>query len=225
MNDYYLKKIKIEGASHLFVCRGYSHIVDSKQLKKPFLFKKQLYANLYRSDNLLLKVCYGQSFPKDILRKYVLESQAEREFKSADILSKMGIITPKSYFSAFSISPFTKGLVESMHEMDFLDGFEGLNKHFIHRHDSLDIVRSFARDFAIITNEMLIPKDLGLGNIMYKTEEAKLAWLDTDLKKISNKKKLTHKVITSLNSRFLKYLNRHQVGVFWDVFSERSTIL
>ena len=86
-------------------------------------------------------------------------------------------------------------------------------------------VISFARDLAIITNEMLIPKDLGLGNIMYKTEETKLAWLDTDLKKISNKKKLTHKIITSLNSRFLKYLNRHQVGVFWDVFSERSTIL
>ena len=225
MTDCYLKKIKIEDTSHLFVCKGHSRIVSSEKLKKSFLFKRQPYANFYITDGLLLKVCYGRSMPKDILRKYTFKSQAEREFKSADILSGLGLLTPRSYFSAFSLFPFTRGWVESMHEMDFLDGFEDLDKHFVHRKDSLEIIRCFARDLAIMTNEMLCPKDLGLGNVMYWTAQAKLAWLDTDLKKFTDKKKLSCQLMAHLQPRFLRYLSPRQAGLFRSVFSERSTLL
>ena len=108
MDDYFLKNINIEGVSHLFVCKGRSRITNAGNVEDASLFKRQLYANLYKVDNYILKVCYGQSIPKDVFRKYALKSQAERESKSAAILSELGLVTPKTYFSAFSLFPKTR---------------------------------------------------------------------------------------------------------------------
>ncbi|MCG8685348.1 MAG: hypothetical protein MI892_10760 [Desulfobacterales bacterium] len=224
MMNYSLKMICVEGSSHLFACKGFSHLVALNKLKRTCLFKRQLYANLYKVDNYILKVCYGQSIPKDVLRKYAFKSQAEREFKSAEILSQIGLKTPKSYFSAFSLFPLTKGWVESIHEMEFLHGFEDLNPDFIHRPDCLKIISCFAKDLAIITNAMFCPKDLGLGNTMFNPKQVELAWLDTDLKKITNRKKLAVKMMSQLRPRFFRYLNRHQAEMFWAVFCETSNL-
>ena len=224
MTGNFIKKIKIEDNEHLFFCKGNSIIVDSEKINEHFIFKKQKYSTLYRAGNRILKVCYAQSIPKDLLRKYVLGSQAEREFKSSAILSHLGLLTPESCFSAFSLSPLTKDRIESLHEMSFLEHFEDIDKHFVHRRDSSDIVRCFAKDLAIISNNMFFPKDLGLGNIMYNEAESKIAWLDTDLKKITGKTQLAQKLMAQLTPRFLRYLSSPDTDLFWDVFCEQSTL-
>ena len=95
-----------------------------------------------------------------------------------------------------------------MHEMDFLDNFEDLNKNFVHRADCLEIIRCFARDLAIMTNEMLCPKDLGLGNIMFNTAEVKMAWIDTDLKKKYESKKAVQTNYGAIDASIFKVFER-----------------
>jgi len=224
MDDYFLKNINIEGVSHLFVCKGRSRIVNAGNVEDAFLFKRQLYANLYKLDNYILKVCYGQSIPKDVFRKYALKSQAERESKSAAILSELGLVTPKTYFSAFSLFPKTRKGVESMHEMDFLVGYDDLTPKFLYRPDCLSIIQCFGRDLAVILNAMLCPKDLGLGNIMYHPGEGKLAWIDSDLKHFKDKETLSRNVMGQLGPRFLKHLDKCQSDMFWRSFCENSTL-
>lgn len=224
MDDYFLKNINIEGVSHLFVCKGRSRIANAGTLEDTFLFKRQLHATLYKVDNYILKVCYGQSIPKDIFRKYALKSQAERESKSAAILSELGLIVSKTYFSAFSLFPITHGRVESMHEMEFLTGYDDLNPKFVHRPDCLAIVQCFGRELAIMLNAMLCPKDLGLGNIMYHPSEEKLAWIDSDLRQFKDKETLSRSVMGKLGRRFLNYLDNCQADIFWRSFCENSTI-
>lgn len=112
-----------------------------------------------------------------------------------------------------------------MHEMDFLEGFEDLDLYFTLRDDCLEIIRCFARDLAIMTNAMYCPKDLGMGNVMVNTIEGKMAWLDTDLKKMRTRKKLSRQLIRQLDSRFFRHLmTPHQGNLFWEVFCGRSTI-
>jgi len=225
MTDYFIKKIKIKGNEQLFICRGNSHIVDADKLNEQFIFKNQKHATLFKVENRILKVCHAQSVPKDILRKYILNSQAEREFKSADIISQLGLISPESNFSAFSLSPFT--MIESMHEMSFLDNFEDIGKDFIRkgdRRDSFGIISCFAKDLAIMTNEMFVPKDLGLGNIMYNRAEAKMAWLDTDLKKVKSKTQSAKMLMAQLTPRLFRHLSKQDTDLFWNVFCEHSTL-
>jgi len=224
MDDYFFKNINIEGVSHLFVCKGHSRIVNAGKVEYDSLFKRQLYANLYKVGNYILKVCYGQSIPKDIFRKYDLRSQAERESKSAAILSELGLITPKTYFSAFSLFPKMRKGMESMHEMDFLVGYDDLNPQFVHRPDCLSIIQCFGRDLAVILNAMLCPKDLGLGNVMYHPGEGKLAWIDSDLKEFKDKETLSRSVMRKLGRRFLNYLDKCQSDMFWRSFCEKSTL-
>ncbi|WP_020588415.1 hypothetical protein [Desulfobacter curvatus] len=224
MNNCFFKKVNIEGVSHLFVCKGRSRIVNAGKVEDAFLFKRQLYASLYKVDNHILKVCYGQSIPKDIFRKYALRSQAERESKSAFILSELGLVTPKTYFSAFSLFPKMRKGVESIHEMDFLAGYDDLNPNFVHRPDCLGIIRCFGRDLAVILNAMLCPKDFGLGNVMYHPGEDKLAWIDSDLKKFKNKETLSRTVMGKLGHRFLNYLDNCQADMFWRSFCENSIL-
>lgn len=224
MNDSFLKNINIEGISHLFVCKGDSRIASRGTLDDAFLFKRQLHANLYKMGNYILKVCYGQSIPKDIFRKYALRSQAERESKSAAILSELGLVTPKTYFTAFSLFPKMHKGVESMHEMNFLVGYDDLNSKFIHRPDCLSIIQCFGRDLAVILNAMLCPKDLGLGNIMYHPGEDKLAWIDSDLRLFKDKENLSRNVMGRLGRRFLNYLDNCQTDMFWRSFCENSTL-
>ncbi|NDY72476.1 hypothetical protein DO021_12460 [Desulfobacter hydrogenophilus] len=224
MNDFFFKNINIGGISHLFVCKGDSRIASREMLDDSFLFKRQLHANLYKVDDYILKVCYGQSIPKDIFRKYALKSQAERESKSAAILSELGLVTPKTYFSAFSLFPKMRKGVESMHEMDFLSGYDDLNPKFVHRPDCLGIIQCFGRDLAVMLNAMLYPKDLGLGNIMYHPVEGKLAWIDSDLRHFKDKETLSRSVMRKLNHRFLKHLNNCQSDIFWRSFCENSTL-
>ncbi len=224
MNDFFLRNINIEGISHLFVCKGNARIASRGTLDSNFLFKRQLHANLYKVDNYILKVCYGQSIPKDIFRKYALRSQAERESNSAAILSELGLVTPKTYFSAFSLFPKMRKGVESMHEMDFLVGYDDLNPKFVHRPDCLSIIQCFGQDLAVILNAMLCPKDFGLGNIMYHPGEGKLAWIDSDLRRFKDKKTLSRSVMRKLSHRFLKHLDNCQADIFWRSFCENSTL-
>ena len=224
MNDFFLKNLNIEGNSHLFVCKGDSHIAKRGTLDSACLFKRQLHANLYKVDNYILKVCYGQSIPKDVFRKYALRSQAERESKSATILSELGLVTPKTYFSAFSLFPKMHKGVESMHEMDFLVGYDDLNPKFVQRPDCLSIIQCFGRDLAVILNAMLCPKDLGLGNVMYHPGEGKLAWIDSDLRQFKDKKTLSRSIIGKLSHRILRHLDNCQSDIFWQSFCENSTL-
>jgi len=224
MENYFFKNINIEGVSHLFVCKGRSRVANAGKAEDAFLFKRQLHANLYKVDNYILKVCYGQSIPKDVFRKYALRSQAERESKSAAILSELGLVTPKTYFSAFSLFPKMCHGVESMHEMDFLVGYDDLNPKFVQRPDCLCIIQCFGRDLAVILNAMLCPKDLGLGNIMYHPGEDKLAWIDSDLRRFKNKENLSRNVMGKLGRRFLNYLDNCQADMFWRSFCENSTL-
>nr|WP_320013706.1 hypothetical protein [uncultured Desulfobacter sp.] len=224
MNDYFFKNINIEGVSHLFVCKGRSRVANAGKVEEASLFKRQLYANLYKVNNYILKVCYGQSIPKDVFRKYALRSQADRESKSAAILSELGLITPKTYFSAFSLFPKMRKGMESMHEMDFLVGYDDLNLKFVHRPDCLSIIQCFGRDLAVILNAMLCPKDLGLGNVMYHPGEGKLAWIDSDLRQFKDKETLSQSVMRKLSRRFLNYLDKCQSDMFWRSFCENSTL-
>ena len=224
MGDYFFKNINIEGVSHLFVCKGLSHVANSGKVEDASLLKRQLHANLYKVDNYILKVCYGQSIPKDVFRKYALRSQAERESKSAAILSELGLITPKTYFSAFSLFPKMRNGVESMHEMEFLVGYEDLNPRFVYRPDCLDIIRCFGRDLAVMLNAMLCPKDLGLGNVMYNPALDKLAWIDSDLRQFKKKETLGRTVMRRLGRRFLNYLDNCQTDIFWRSFCEDSCL-
>jgi hypothetical protein len=225
MDSYFFKDITIEGDSQLFVCKGNSRIANTGKVEKAFLFKRQSHANLYKVDNHILKVCYCQSMPKDIFKKYALKSQAERESKSATILSELGLVTPKTYFSAFSLFPKLRKGVESIHEMDFLVGYDDLNPKLIYRHpDCLGIIRCFGRDLAVILNAMLCPKDLGLGNVMYHPGDDKLAWIDSDVKHFKNKKALARTVMHRLGRRVLNHLNKCQTDMFWRSFCENSTL-
>ena len=224
MDNYFFQNITIEGVSHLFLCKGYSCIANTGTVKNAFLFKRQLHANLYKVDNHILKVCYGQSIPKDIFNKYALKSQAERESKSAAILSELGLATPKTYFSAFSVFPKMRKGMESMHEMDFMVGYDDLNPKFVNRPDCLNIIRCFGRDLAVMINAMLCPKDLGLGNVMYHPGNDKLAWIDSDLKHFKNKEALARTVMSRLDRRFLNYLNNCQADTFWRSFCENSSL-
>ncbi len=224
MDNFFFKKITIEGDAHLFVCKGYSRVVGTGKLKNAFLFKKQLHANIYKVDNHILKVCYSQSIPKDIFRKYALRSQAERESKSAAILSELGLFTPKTYFSAFSVFPKMRNGVESMHEMNFMVGYDDLNPRFVYRPDCLNIIRCFGHDLAVMLNAMLCPKDLGLGNVMYHPGDDKLAWIDSDLRHFKNKETLARTVMSRLGRRFLNYLDNCQADTFWRSFCEKSIL-
>lgn len=225
MIKYSVRKITVGGFSQVFACKGFSHMVESDKLKAPYLFKKQLYAKLYKDGNYILKVCYSQSIPKDLFRKYILKSQAERESKSAEILSQLGLLVPKSYFRVFSLSPFAKGRIESMHEMDFLNGFEDLPpKFFAQRDDSTNIIECFGRDLARVTDAMYCPKDLGMGNVMYHKIDKKMAWIDTDLRKFKSKSKLSQSIMSQLRPRFLNRIDSQQSEVFWKVFCESSTL-
>lgn len=224
MVDYFLKNINIEGVSHLFACKGHSRVASDGTIDDTCLFKRQSHAHLYKVGNYILKICYGQSIPKDIFRKYALKSQAQRESKSSAVLSELGLVTPKTYFSAFSVFPKMRKGVESMHEMDFLVGYDDLNPQFVNRPDSLDIIRCFGRDLAVMLNKMLCPKDLGLGNVMYHPGEDKLAWIDSDLKQFKNKEKLSRSVMGKLGRRFLNYLDNCQADMFWRSFFENSTL-
>ena len=222
MMDYSLKKIDIEGSSHVFVCSGLSNVLTSGKLRSSYVFKRQLYSTLYKKNDYITKVCYGQSVPKDILRKYVFKSQAVREVKSSEILTKLGLLAPISNFRAFSLFPFTKGWIESIHEMVFLDGFEDLGLMFAQRDDSLRVIKCFGRDLALVVDAMYCPKDLGMGNIMYHPTERKIAWIDTDLRKFKSKEELLKSVMSKLRPRFLRYLDSHQTDWFWAVFCETT---
>jgi hypothetical protein len=225
MDNYFFKNITIEGESHLFVCKGDSCIANTGNFEKAFLLKRQSHADLYKLDNHILKVCYCQSMPKDILKKYALRSQAEREAQSAAILSELGLVAPKTYFKAFSLFPKLRKGVESMHEMDFLVGYDDLYPKLISRHpDCLNIIRCFGGDLAVMLNAMLCPKDFGLGNVMYHPGDNKLAWIDSDLKHFNNKKDLGRLVMHRLGRRVLNYLNEHQTDMFWQSLCENSTL-
>jgi len=225
MDSYFYKNITIEDESHLFVCKGCSRIANTGKVEKALLFKRQAHANLYKLDNHILKVCYCQSMPKDIFKKYALRSQAERESQSATILSELGLVTPKTYFSAFSLFPKLRKGVESMHEMDFLFGYDDLNPKLVYRHPkSLNIIRCFGRDLAVMLNAMLCPKDLGFGNVMYHPGDDKLAWIDSDVKQFKNKKTLARMVMYRLGRRVLNLLNNCQTEMFWRSFCENSTL-
>ena len=224
MDNCFLENITIEDGSHLFVCKGVSRIVNAGKLEHAFLFKRQLYANLYNVDNYILKVCYGQSVPKDIFRKYVLKSQAHRESQSAAILSDLGLVAPKTYFSAFSLFPLTQGRIESMHEMDFLTGYHDVSSKFVRSSDSFKFIQCFGRDLAVIFNAMMCPKDMGIGNVMYHPGKGKLAWIDTDLRHFNNKENLARNVMGILGRRFLRYLDTCQTDSFWSSFCESSTL-
>ena len=224
MDNYFFKNITIESKPLLFICKGYSHIANTGIIKETLLFKRQLHATIYKENNHILKVCYGQSMPKDIFKKYALKSQAERESKSAAILSDLGLLTPKTYFSAFSVFPKMRNGVESMHEMDFMVGYDDLNPGFVYRPDCLNIIRCFGRDLAVILNAMFCPRDLGLGNIMYHPGNDKLAWIDSDLKHFKTIETLARTVMHRLGRRFLNYLDHRQTDIFWRSFCEHSTL-
>nr|WP_320193786.1 hypothetical protein [uncultured Desulfobacter sp.] len=224
MDNFFFKRIAIEGDAHLFACKGCSHVANTGKVENAFLFKRQLHASIYKVDNHILKVCYGQSIPKDMFRKYALSSQAERESKSAAILSELGLLTPKTNFSAFSVFPKMRNGVESMHEMNFMVGYDDLNPRFVYRPDCLHIIRCFGRDLAVMLNAMLCPKDLGLGNIMYHPGNDKLAWIDSDLRHFKNKETLARMVMSRLGRRFLNYLDNCQADTFWRSFCEKSTL-
>ncbi len=225
MGEYFFKNIKIEGSPHLFVCKGHSRIAETGKLEEPVLFKRQLYANLYKVDDHILKVCYGQSIPKDIMRKYGLKSQAEREAGSAATLSRLGLMVPRTYFSAFSLFPLTRRWVESIHEMDFLAGYQDIRRAtFIHCQHRFDLITCFGKDLATILDAMLCPKDLGFGNVMYHPDEGKLAWIDTDLKKFKSKEALARNLATKLNGRIFNYLDGFQINVFWKAFFSKSIL-
>lgn len=216
-----LQKITIGNKASWFICHGKSSMVSSDKTQKEFLYKEQKFARLYKAGDKILKVCFVQSWPKDAIKKYMSGSQAHREKTSAEILTDLGIKTPRTYFSAFSLSPFNR--IESLHEMSFLDKYELLNKHISQRKDSEVIVRLIAGDLAVMTNNMICLKDLGLGNIMYSPEEG-LSWIDNDIKRFSDKRQLAAFMIHHLRPRLLNHINEFDAKAFWEVFAKESFI-
>ncbi len=217
----YLKKISIEQEIDWYLCRGESRLLNSGLADNSLLYKKQKFARLYREGDKILKVCLVQSWPKDAIRKYTGKSQAERESASAVLLADLGINTPRTFFSAFSISPWS--CIESLHEMSFLERYEFLSNHISERDDSEKIIRLIAKDSAKMINNMIFLKDFGLGNVMYHPN-GHISWIDNDLKKFSKSSALTAFAINLLRERVFNYTDETDTKAFWKILSEHCHI-
>ncbi len=75
---------------------------------------------LLKDKKFIYKFCKIQKFPKDYLRKLLLNSQAKREFLGAKFLNSISIKTPEAIAYGYTIFPFES--FESFYIMELLLG-------------------------------------------------------------------------------------------------------
>lgn len=137
--------------------------------------------------DLALKLIKPQSYPRDMLRKYIF-SQAKREVIASHKLKELGVSCPKTFGYAFSLSPVAKyeSILFVEYKRNILTGYEFLKTV---KDTSLrsTFLQNVAKDISKIYCDYYHNKDCRFGNMLVG-KNIRPIWIDNDLRKIRRTK-------------------------------------
>lgn len=148
-------------------------------------FRVTRHALLALDAGLVFKFCRPQTYPKDLLRRYVGWTQAAREMRGAHALLRAGVRCPRvvaAYGFADPRSDFESVLVSEF-VADAQPAEEVLARLGPGTPTHRKLVESIAGDIAAMARAGLLFKDLHLNNVLVARDGAPV-WIDTDVKRV-----------------------------------------
>lgn len=151
---------------------------------------------------LVTKLALLQTVPRDVLRKYY-SCQAAREVAGNRVLRGLGLVTPQILAHGFTLSPWQRH--ESVLFMQELPAHSSM-RHML-RDEALpadariELLSEAARQLARIYLAGFHYKDCHFENLLY-VDAKTLIWIDTDLRRPSNARKLRRGLEASLDQLY-----------------------
>lgn len=157
-------------------------------------------------DDLITKLIIPRSVPRDPLRKYA-NSQALREYRSAQRLAQIGLTTPDVL--GFGISLWPRAPYESMLFMKKLNIIGTAHSRLKIATDNAErtrILSGVAEGAAHIYANGLSHRDCHMNNVGF-TDSGQFVWIDNDIRRPQSLKRLRHDMHKSLH--LLDTTSRH----------------
>lgn len=178
-----------------------------------------LFSLFYVLDNqkVIAKLIKPKSFPKDYLRRYLLDSEAARVFWSTVQLNTIGIAAPEPLGFSVMLNPFAR--YESIYYAEYKADTITLKTRlpYLSETDRRHLLANIARDYAHMINQYFNLKDLHFENILVGHQDEHW-WIDTDLRRIRPLQRLLAEI-----RRELSRLKRRTTDVLspkeWDYFN------
>jgi len=142
---------------------------------------------------VIAKLIKPKSFPKDYLRRYLLDSEATRVFRSTVQLNAIGIATPEPLGFSVILNPFVR--YESIYYAAYKANTISLKTCLprLSKSDRRHLLANIAKDYAHMINQHFNLKDLHFENILVGHQNERW-WIDTDLRRIRSKRRLSTEV-------------------------------
>jgi len=183
-----------------------------------------LFSLFYVLDNqkVLAKLIKPKSFPKDYLRRYLLDSEAARVFWSTVQLNAIGIAAPEPLGFSVILNPLARyeSIYYAAYKADVISLKTCLPR--LSEGDRRNLLASIAKDYAHMINQHYNLKDLHFENILMGHQDEHW-WIDTDLRRIRSKHRLSIEV-----QRELVRLKRRTDDVLhpeeWDYYNAQVAL-
>jgi hypothetical protein len=169
------------------------------------------------NQKVIAKLIKPKSFPKDYLRRYLLDSEAARVFWSTVQLNAIGISAPEPLGFSVIFNPFSRyeSIYYAAYKTDTISLKTCLPR--LSESDRRHLLANIARDYAHMINQHFNLKDLHFENILVG-HQIQRWWIDTDLRRI----RPLHRLLAEIR-RELSRLKRRTTNVLnpeeWDYFN------
>ena len=169
------------------------------------------------NQNVIAKLIKPKSFPKDYLRRYLLDSEAARVFWSTVQLNAIGIATPEPLGFSVILNPFARyeSIYYAAYKADVISLKTCLPR--LSEADRRHLLASIAKDYAHMINQHYNLKDLHFENILMGHQDEHW-WIDTDLRRIRSLHRLLAEIRREL-SRLKRRTNDVLSSEEWDFFN------
>jgi len=172
---------------------------------------------LLDNQDVIAKLIKPKSFPKDYLRRYLLDAEAARIFWSTVQLSAMGIPAPEPLGFSVVLNPFAcyESIYYAAYKADAISLKTCLPR--LAENDRRHLLANIARDYAHMINQHFNLKDLHFENVLVRNQDERW-WIDADLRRIRPLHRLLAEIRREL-SRLKRRTNDVLSSEEWDFFN------